>query len=1421
MVVARGVDWVVGVGASAGGLDALVRCFAAAQQERNVAFVVVQHLSPDHKSLMAELLARRTALSVTVVEDGVAPRGGTIYVLPSQHEVTMVGDRLRLTPRKESGIHHPIDAFFGSLAASHAARAIGVVLSGTGRDGTQGAMAIHAAGGLVYAQEPETAGFDGMPLSVIQTGVADAVLAPERIVPAIYEVVRTTGAVTSAEQAHLGSLRHLIAMLSRHQHIDFTHYKTATLDRRARRRQQELGLATLEDYVDHVSHDARELDRLVTEILIGVSAFFRDPEAFEVLDRTLLSMLRSTDFDGTFRAWSCGCSTGQEAYSLAITIGEAAERLGVSAELKLFATDVDRLAIERASAGVFGAEVAQQVSEARLDRYFHRTASGFQVERSLRQNVVFSVHNALRDPPFSRLDLVSCRNLLIYLQPSAQRELLARCAMALKPGGILLLGSSETLGEVVEAFEVIDANQRIYRRRPGRVRQDLIHLGSSGATASRRGERPEQRRLVDEGYRVLAKLDSPATLILNPEGMVIHTTGDVSEFFSIPVGAASLDAVRLAKGSLSTLLSVALANARRESQVVEYADVEVRPDDAVVRLRIRVAPFSEAAGPPHFLVSLGRVGPERPLDVVPLAVLRPEAFEHLEQELQTTRENLQAVIEELETSNEELQATNEELMAANEELQATNEELQATNEELATVNAESARQIQDLMELNADIDSLFASTQIGSLFLDEELLVRKFTPNVTRFISLLDRDVGRPLTHLQHTLGNISLETIARQVLTHGRPSELATEAGAAAVWIRAVPYQLRGALRGVVVSFVDVSELVQTRARLEGVMNALPEQIALLDDAGIVTLVNDSWRAFSQENGGSAQAGVGSSYLSVVDRARGVDAGSSLALDGLRSVLAGQRESFSHTYRCDSPTQERHFVMHARSLRGRGAVVSHFDVTPMANIVDEVQRNNSRYRAVFEASLEGFILVHAASGTIAEINATAVKLLGREGEDLVDSSIWRLFIPASHGWDELFEEAAAKGSRVAFAAKHRAGTPELSASIVLVPGQSPPLFLVTVVERSPVDLERLATRMGQSQKMEALGLLAGGVAHELNNVLSAIQSVVFARRDELGGEDPSVRDLDAVLAATRRGADLTRNLLGFARAGSVTRERFDLRDVAREVVGLVQRTSNVRMALRMSDQPCVVVGDRSQIAQALMNLCVNAIDAVASSGHIDVHAGVTRRGEVNYAYLSVEDDGVGMDAATVERAFEPFFTTKPRGMGTGLGLSMVYGVGKSHGGFTDIRSQPGQGATLVLGLPLAAEEVSPPAVRAPARGRGEGILIVDDDPLVRSSMIRLLERQGFKAEGAADGPSGLLRLAERERPVSLVLLDISMPEMDGLAVLDRLRRVHPSLPVLLHSGYPDQGEHTLELDSHTRFCAKPVDPPTLTQMMRGMIDRI
>ncbi|MEY6433399.1 chemotaxis protein CheB [Thioalkalicoccus limnaeus] len=822
--------YLIAVGASAGGLDALERFFQGIPAQSGAAYVVIQHLSPDHKSMMVNLLGRHTRMPVVTVEDGMRIEPDRVHLIPPATIMHVSRGRLRLTPKDPRVLTLPIDLFFTSLAQEYANRAIGVILSGTGSDGTRGAVAINEAGGLLLAQDPESAKFDGMPRSVIATGLVDGILSPEDLGPRVLDHISHAPRVTTRQdrtavgqdkQSALDEILHLLRNLGG---IDFRDYKPPTVLRRIERRMQVRHVPDYRNYVRLLDSDRVELATLRRELLIPVTSFFRDSESFDVVAESAIDALVKERPDGQgLRIWVAGVSTGEEAYTLAILLSEACERLRRWPDFKIFATDVEQHSIDTASAGVFTEAITAEVSPERLERYFFGRGNHFVIKPEIRQSIIFARHNLLEDPPFTRMDLVSCRNVLIYFQPEAQERVLRRLQYALAPGGFLFLGSSESLGALQADFTPVSSKHKLYKvLRHVALPLDPIRSGLSRLTATGRRHQggktlagTSDAAAIDAGLAVLLRGYAPASLLLNRRHELLHVFGDVGRYLRIGEGLATLDVAkllpeRLAPVALALLHKAAKANTSLRSDTLPLADAPA------LRVRLVVRPVEVPQGEPHLILSFE---PEEPvadpapagqMETLDLGREASERVQTLERELAATRESLQATVEELETANEELQATNEELMASNEELQSSNEELQSVNEELYTVNAENQEKIEILHRLNADLDNLAKAAAIATLFVDADLRITRFTPEATSLFKIRDADIGRPIDDFANRLDHPEFIAELRRTIENGQPLEQELVATNGHTYlVRILPYAARDPrARGAVATFVDVTGL-------------------------------------------------------------------------------------------------------------------------------------------------------------------------------------------------------------------------------------------------------------------------------------------------------------------------------------------------------------------------------------------------------------------------------------------------------------------------------------------------------------------------------------------------------------------------------------------------------------------------------------
>jgi len=816
---------IVGIGASAGGLEALERLFASLPDRSGMAFVVVQHLSPDFKSVMDELLGRHTGMAIRQVTDGMTLEPDSVYLMPPRKEMTLAAGRLHLADKtSQRDLSLPIDHFFRSLAEDAGPRAVAIVLSGTGSDGSRGIRDVHALGGLVIVQTPESAQFDGMPRSAQDSGVADATLAPEEMPREILAHAARLRDGRCAPAAVPDGAESIFKLLRDDFGIDFSYYKPNTVGRRIERRQTISRLDDLGAYVARLHDDPAERNALYRDLLIGVTRFFRDPEAFERLERDVLpGLLHRRPPDEEVRVWVAGCATGEEAYSLAMLLDEQLRLLPRRPKVKIFASDAHPASLEVAAAGVYDQEKLASVTPSRLDRYFVRRPDGYHVASELRQMIVFTVHNVINDAPFTRLDLVSCRNLLIYFQQPVQRRVLSLFHFALRTGGVLVLGPSEGPGELAEELEDVDPHWKIYRKRrdvrlPHDLRQPLAMPLQLRAVPT---VPPQLAGDTPSGaYEQLLERFLPAGVLVDERRRLVHSFGDTSRLLALPRGRASTDILDLVPPELRLPIAAALQRATREGRRATHPAVTVANDGANLRVTIAVEPLFDRHGQvTNYFVAIDGRGT---IDCGATAAddgghETPAArTSSLEAELELARENLHATVEELETSNEELQTANEELVASNEELQSTNEELHSVNQELYTVNAEYQKKIQELTELTDDMDHLLRSTDVGTIFLDHDLCIRKFTPQIGRTFDLLPHDVGRRIDGFSHTVRFPALiETLHRVLETGERFETDVQDRGGNWFFLRVLPYESRAGRAGVVLSLIDISPVKRAEARL------------------------------------------------------------------------------------------------------------------------------------------------------------------------------------------------------------------------------------------------------------------------------------------------------------------------------------------------------------------------------------------------------------------------------------------------------------------------------------------------------------------------------------------------------------------------------------------------------------------------------
>ncbi|OGU13064.1 MAG: chemotaxis protein CheB [Geobacteraceae bacterium GWC2_53_11] len=845
---------IVGIGASAGGLEALEQFLGNVPDKCGMAFVIVQHLDPTHKGIMAELLQRTTGMKVVQVKDRMKVEPDCVYVIPPNRDMSILHGVLHLfEPTTPRGLRLPIDFFLRSLAEDLRERSIGIILSGMGSDGTMGLRAIKEKAGLALAQDPASAKFDSMPRSAIEAGMVDLTAPAEGLFGKLLDFLLHTVALPKHEQTleekDLSSVEKILILLRTKTGHDFSLYKKNTIYRRVERRMGIHQIDRIASYVRYLQENSQELELLFKELLIGVTNFFRDPASWEQLQKEVIPALLARHPDGgSLRAWSAGCSTGEEAYSLAISFKEALQQANVpvSFTLQIFATDIDKDAIDKARRGVYPANIAADVSPARLRQFFVKDGGGYRVSNEIREMVTFATQNVIMDPPFTKLDILICRNLLIYLTPELQKKLLPLFHYSLNKHGVLFLGSAETINAFTDFFAPLNIKARLFQRRESVMLTETVAYPPSfvpaqpGVPAVLQSAHPAAnlQALADQ---LLLQHFAPPAVLTNAKGDILYISGRTGNYLEPAAGKANWNIFAMAREGIRFDLGSAFQKALRHGETAVVKDITIEISGNTRSLNLSVHPIKEPEALRGMVLIVFTDVPAHPKSKVPG---RPKAagkgsdrvreleqdLQNFREELQTTREEMQSSQEELKSTNEELQSTNEELQSTNEELTTSREEMQSMNEELQTVNAEQQSKMTELTKTNNDMRNLLNSTEIVTIFLNKELHIRRFTNGADKLFKLRGVDVGRPLSEIVTDLMYSNMAEEAREVLrTLVFSEKMITTADGRWFSVRIMPYRtMDDVIDGVVLTFTDITasrkleqELREENARLRALLKA------------------------------------------------------------------------------------------------------------------------------------------------------------------------------------------------------------------------------------------------------------------------------------------------------------------------------------------------------------------------------------------------------------------------------------------------------------------------------------------------------------------------------------------------------------------------------------------------------------------------
>ncbi|HEY7499166.1 MAG TPA: chemotaxis protein CheB [Vicinamibacterales bacterium] len=1468
----------MGIGASAGGLESLERFFTKIPSNCGMAFIVLQHLSPDFKSFMNELLSRRTPMAIRQAEHEVLVEPNTVYLLPPMKEMIIRRGRLLLNDRDpRSGLTLPIDLFLRSLAQDLGERAVAVILSGSGSDGSRGVQEISQAGGTVFCESPESAQFNGMPLSAIRTGAVDNVLPPERIADAVASLTTGDRIITSPDETTPERGVDAILRLLRDEYaIDFSHYKASTVTRRIERRLALNRSLDIEMYVEQLRSDPRELSSLYEDLLIGVTRFFRDDSAFDALEHRIIpEIVERTGSDDQIRVWVPGCATGQEAYSIAMLLHERLGARRKPVNVKILATDVHKASLDLASTGIYTEEQIDGIGAERLERFFTLKPEGYQISQSLRESIVFAPHNLIRDAPFTKLDLIACRNLLIYLQPHAQKTVLTLFHFSLKPGGFLFLGSSESPGGLLDEFDTLDEHAKIYRKRrdiglPRDLKLPLPRMGTVPRAAPPAQPRPSavNAHLLTAYDRLLDRF-MPPSFLLDEHGQLVDSFGGVESLLKTKGRRPSRHLVDMVSDDLRAVLSGALHRVRTDNESVRYPSVALPGLERTVSLVAE--PLLDSRGAlTHVLVSLADSEAEGapvlvpPFDDVPArsdalareisgSTVARDQVDALEQELAYTKEHLQAAIQEHEASNEELQATNEELIAANEELQSTNEELHSVNEEMYTVNAEYQKKNVELQQVNDDMEHLLNGTDVATLFLDRDLCIRKFTPRIADVFRVIPQDIGRPLRTFTHDLTHATLIADIERVLHDGVTIEAQTwDKHQRCYFLRILPYRARRkdtdsgdqpaivsprqdrqwAPDGVVLTLTDISPLEQARAKLAQ-LSAIVESS---DDAivgktldGVIMTWN---RGATQLYGYAAEEAIGrhASFL--------YPPGHKDEIDHVLRQLRDNRplERLITTRLRKDGTRVDVSVTFSPIHDGSNAVVGvsgiSRDISQLVRAREEIAEREERIRLLLDSTAEAIYGIDL-SGVCIFCNSACARLLGYDSPSAL---IGKQMHPLIHHTKPDGTPYAPEQSPIYQAMRHRDGAHVNDEVLWRADGTSfPAEYWSHPIFRNGNVIGAVVTFLDVTERRRAEQEIQDGVrrreqflamlSHELRNPLAAILSAT-RMLDNARWADDACREAGQVV--TRQANHMARLLDDLLDVARITRgrivlkkESIDLRTTARSAIESLRpqfESRGTRLVTMIEDAPIRVFGDPTRLQQIQANLLSNAskYSPPGSEARFEL------RCEGTEAMIRVSDNGRGIEPQILPKIFDLFVQGQPTldraDGGLGIGLTLLRSLVELHDGRVEARSDgPGKGSVFTIWLPLESPKAAGEQVVTDEWPRVKTVVLVEDQADARRMMQLLLESEGVTVFPADNGVEGV-DLIDRVKP-DLALVDLGLPVMSGFELARTVRSKGSAIQtrMVALSGYGQDSDIQASLDAgFDEHLTKPPDPARLEQLLKG-----
>lgn len=1332
--------FIVGVGASAGGLEAINELFDNIPEGNGFSYVVIQHLSPNYKSLMDELLAKHTKLKIIKAEEGKEIQPNCIYLIPNKNNMVVRNGRLHLIDKPSSSIpNNAIDVFFEALAEDKGNRVIGIVLSGTGSDGTKGIAAIKQRGGMVIVQDPVTAKFDGMPNSAIASGNYDFILPPELMSE---EIMRYPKVVEKQPSSHslydlegIDAFQKILKLIKDSTSYDFTYYKRQTLERRISKRMAEVGVGELREYTLFLLNNPEEVERLANEFLIGVTRFFRDPFAFDVIrDEVIPDLINRKEDNEQLKVWVTACSTGEEAYSLAILIHEHLERLGKNLNVKVFATDMDSRAVEIAAKGVYPLSIESDVPRDKLNRFFSKDGDHFVINRDIRKMVIFAQHNIIKDPPFGQMDMVSCRNMLIYMRNELQKKVLETFHFSLNVGGYLFLGSSESAGAIKDSLKEISKKWNIFQNI--NKSKSFIFDGKSLENEPHRVQRTPnvqpkrssvEAKMKEAFHEAIIEEMGYAAVFINENYDLLQAIGDYKKFLHLPEKQLRMSLLKLVPRELSVALTLALRKALSSNEKVIPKRIRIGQNDERRIISIVVKPYLSAHQyEQKFLLVMFR---EEKIEQVPQEdtdsydnQINIDRLAELEEELKETKEDLQTTVEELETSNEELQSSNEELLSSNEELQSTNEELQSLNEELHTVNAEHQIKIKELVELNDDLNNYFGSSDIGQIFVDRDLVIRKYTPTVTNQVNLIDSDIGRPINHLSYNLKYDHFVEDIRSVIDSSEPVEKELEVTNNKYYLmRILPYVRQDqSVDGAVITFVDITRVKQLNNLLSGVLQSSPNGIMAFDSVfENDKLIDFRWTMANEASknilGKEPDSLIGKRLLEEMPgmQKEGIfNKLKKIAGSGgiLRQELHYQHEGLDKWMEVLAAPMKKGVAMtitdiHDKKEAEEELFIAYEEVKKaeekLRNLNAELEKRvEERTRALTESEQRFRLVAQATNDAIWDWNIvtnkfwwndTFEKIFGYNREQL-EPGINSLFSYLHEDEAELvrneIDKAINKGDKQ-WSFEHRFRRADGSYAFVYNRAYVlqneygvPYRVLGSMIDVSKLkEVEEELKRSNENLKRINVDLdnFVYTASHDLKAPITNLESLISILKAEIDGDgkrrDLVLEKMDSSIEKFKGTLKALSEITKVQRSPDSANELLSIKEILESVKeDIKQAIEEEKPEIHEDLQVETLYYSRINLRSIIYNLLSNAIKYHSPDRKPVIR--IASYEQENSVVLEVEDNGLGMTERQLEKLFSMFKRFHTHVQGTGIGLYMVKRMVENKEGFIQVESEPQKGTT-------------------------------------------------------------------------------------------------------------------------------------------------